>query len=71
MILTAEQVRAVTHGEAVALTVEETPCVLVREDVFDQLTALLEDWDPRTMRKHIAHMMADDWTDPAMSVYDQ
>jgi hypothetical protein len=71
MNLTEEQVKAVEQGYPISLVVDRTECVLLRKDLYDQLRELLEDWDPRIMRRHMAEMMRDDWTDPAMNVYNQ
>jgi hypothetical protein len=69
--LTAEQRTALGQGEAVPLMVDATECVLLRKDVYDRIQELIEDWDPRVMRGHLAQMMADDWNDPRMSIHDQ
>jgi hypothetical protein len=71
MNLTEEQVKAVEQGYPISLVVDRTECVLLRKDLYDQLRELLEDWDPRIMRRHMAEMMRDDWTDPAMNVYNK
>jgi hypothetical protein len=53
------------------LVVEGRDCVLLRSESYDQLREAMADWDPSTMQRHMAKMMADDWNDPAMSVYDE
>ncbi|MBW3541146.1 MAG: hypothetical protein KY476_12830 [Planctomycetes bacterium] len=71
MVLTAEQQAAIEQGQPVSVIVGTTPCVIVREDVYQGIEAMLDDWDPRLMRRHLASMMAEDWGDPAMEIYDQ
>lgn len=71
MNLTSEQRHTLQQGEAVPMMVDETKCVLIRNDVYEQLKELLDDWDPRLLRRHLATMMAEDWNDPVMNVYDQ
>lgn len=71
MNLTIDQIKAISEGVPIPLTVGQTPCVLLREDLYERLSALVENWDPRTMRQHMAVMMDEDWNDPAMHVYDQ
>ncbi len=73
MNLTKDQIEAVKQGEPVHVLAEEVggEVVLLRGDVFDRIAQLLDDWDPRLMRRHMADMMQEDWGDPAMSVYDR
>jgi hypothetical protein len=40
MTLTPDQAKLLESGSAVALTIDHTPCVLVRKGVFDKLSAL-------------------------------
>lgn len=70
MNLTAEQIKAIDEGEPVPVVVEGRQCVLLNSKLYDQIRETLVDWDPPTMRRHMADMMANDWNDPAMSVYD-
>ena len=69
MQITSQQLQAIDNGEPVPLVVEGRPCILV-PGTIDQLRDALDDWDPRTMQRHMARLMADDWNDPAMSAYD-
>lgn len=46
MTLTQEQRNAIDRGQPVPIVVDGTPCVLVREDVFEQ--SLHEDSGPRS-----------------------
>ena len=70
MDLTSEQIEALDKGEPVSLLVEGRKCVLLSDAVYEQVRELIEQWDPSTMQRHMAAVMADDWNDPAMSVYD-
>jgi antitoxin (DNA-binding transcriptional repressor) of toxin-antitoxin stability system len=40
--LSAEQIQAVENGEAVSVTVQRTPCVLIRADIYERAKAILE-----------------------------
>jgi hypothetical protein len=71
MQLTIDQLQSLDHGQPVPLVVDGRTCVLLNDTVYKQVRDLLEDWHPTTMRRHMAAMMADDWNDPAMSVYDE
>jgi hypothetical protein len=71
MQVTAQQLLAIDNGEPVPLAVEGRPCVLLPTTLYDQLRAAIDDWHPGTMRRQMAAIMADDWTDPALSVYDE
>jgi hypothetical protein len=67
MDISTEQLHALDDGQPVSLNVEGRPCVLVPSPLYEQL---FDDWHPRVMQRQVARMMADDWNDPAMSVYD-
>jgi hypothetical protein len=71
MEFTSEQLQAIDKGQPVPLSVEGRPCVLVPGALYEQLREAVEDWHPATMSRHVAQMMADDWNDPAMGVYDE
>lgn len=71
MQLSVDQAEALDKGEPVWLSVDNRDCVLLSRQAYEQVRALIEDWDPSTMRHHMARMMIDDWGDPAMSVYDE
>lgn len=70
MNLTNKQIEAIDKGEPVSLVVEGRECVLVNSKAYEQLQRAYDDWDPSTMQRQMAEMMADDWNDPAMGVYD-
>jgi hypothetical protein len=40
MTLTSEQAKLLQSGSAVPVTIEQLPCVVVRKDVFDKLSAV-------------------------------
>jgi hypothetical protein len=67
MDLTLSQLQALDKGEAVPIVVDGRNCVLMREAAFEQL----DEWHPLSMQRHMAEMMREDWTDPAMSVCDE
>jgi hypothetical protein len=71
MNLTAEQLQALEKGEPISLVVEGRDCVLLSSQVYDHLREAIDDWDPSTMQRHMAEMMAEDWNDSAMGVYDE
>jgi hypothetical protein len=70
MNLTPEQIDAVKQGASVRVLSPEigAECVVIRRDVYEQIQELLDDWDPRLMRPHVARMMAEDWQD--LNVYE-
>jgi hypothetical protein len=37
MTLTSEQTKSLADGGVVPLTIEQTPCVIVRKDVFERM----------------------------------
>ena len=71
MLLSVEQVQAIDNGEPVRVEIEGRECVLLSGDAYDHIRGLIEDWDLCTMQRHMARMMADDWNDPSMNVYDE
>jgi hypothetical protein len=71
MEFTAQQLQAIDNGEPIQLSVEGRPCVLVPGSLYMQLRESLDDWHPQAMRRDMARMMAEDWNDPAMSIYDE
>ena len=71
MQVTSEQLEAIDRGQAVPLLIEGRDCVLLPGTLYEQLREAIDDWHPATMHKQIARMMADDWNDPAMGVYDE
>ncbi len=69
--LTAEQIEAIDNGEPVVLLVEGRDCVLLPSSRYNRMQEQIDQWHPSTMRRSMAELMADDWSDPAMSVYDE
>ena len=70
MQLTSEQLLSLDRGQPVSLLIDGRHCVLLNSQVYEQVRELIDDWHPSTMRRQMAAMMADDWDDPAMSIYD-
>jgi antitoxin (DNA-binding transcriptional repressor) of toxin-antitoxin stability system len=68
MELSADQIRAVASGEAVSITVEQTPCVLIRADLYDRVRALL---DIEAAYPLIDETFQEGWDAPGMSDYDR
>ena len=71
MELTSTQLQALDAGQPVPIEVDGRQCVLLSNTKYDAACELIEDWHPSTMLRQLANMMAEDWTDPAMSVYDE
>ena len=71
MQFTPEQIQALDSGQPVPLSVEGRPCVLLPGAVYEQFLEAVQDWHPAAMRRHMADMMAEDWNDPRMNVYDE
>jgi hypothetical protein len=45
MTLTKEQRQAIDSGDSVAVVIDGTPCVVVRQDVFDRVQRVIRDGD--------------------------
>ena len=71
MNLTADQVRAIDNGEPVRLVVDGQTFVLLPSTTYDQLRTHADEWHPDTMLQNLASIMADDWNDLEMSIYDE
>jgi hypothetical protein len=71
MHLSPEQLMAIDKGQPVTLSVDGRNCVLLPGNVYDQLREAADEWHPALLQPTMARMMADDWSDPAMSVYDE
>lgn len=71
MQITSQQLQTIDSGQPVPLTVEGRSCVLLPDALYERLRHAIDDWHPAAMRRQITEIMADDWTDPAMSVYDE
>jgi hypothetical protein len=70
MPISQEQLEALDLGQPVPLSVAGRECILLPGSLYEQLRDAVEDWHPVTMRRRFATIMAEDWDDPAMSIYD-
>ncbi|ETW97262.1 MAG: hypothetical protein ETSY2_44935 [Candidatus Entotheonella gemina] len=68
MALSADQVRAVESGEAVLITVEQMPCVLIRADIYDRIRVIL---DLEAAYPLIDETFREGWEAPGMADYDR
>lgn len=71
MNLTPEQIQSIDSGQPVNIVVDGRSCVLVPSSTYTQMQEQIDQWHPTTMQRNLADVMADDWNDPAMSVYDE
>ena len=71
MHFTSEQLHAIDSGIPVPVNVEGRDCVLVPGPLYERLREAIEEWHPLSMERNLAQMMADDWRDPSMTVYDE
>jgi hypothetical protein len=71
IMITKEQLKAVESGEAVQVTLDGTECVIIKKEIYESVRELIDDAHPRTMKKHLAKIMNEDWSDPQMNVYEQ
>lgn len=72
--LTEEQRQAVMNGQAVTITTPELEdaVVLVRAAVFTRFQEFLEEEQAvKEMYPHLWEVMAEDWNDPIMDVYNR
>lgn len=56
MTLTSEQAKTLADGGAVPLTIEQTPCVIVRQDVFERMKSF--DYDDSEWRDEELMLLA-------------
>jgi hypothetical protein len=70
MDLTAQQLHAIDSGISVPVNIEGRDCVLVPGPIYERLREAVEDWHPASMERHMAEVMADDWSDPALNIYN-
>jgi hypothetical protein len=68
MELSAAQVRAIENGEAVRITVGHTRCVLIREDLYERVKAVLDIQDAYPL---LDETFREGWDAPGMSDYDR
>jgi hypothetical protein len=71
MNLTQDQMQALGRGEAVPVTIDGRPCVLVSADVFNRAQALLGDSDPKQAYAAIDEAWRENWDAPGMADYDR
>lgn len=70
MTLTAEQLAAVANGQSVRFLQDGIEFVVVRSEVFDKVSALLER-DHQELRTMLARSSeANGWDEPGMEAYD-
>jgi len=70
MTLTAEQLDAAAHGKSVRFSEDGVEFVVVRSEVFDRVSALL-DSDHQELRLMLARSSeANGWDEPGMEAYD-
>ena len=67
MEISAEQIRAVENGEAVSVTVQHTPCVLIRADIYERVKAILEIAEAYPL---LNETFREGWEAPGMADYD-
>ena len=74
MDLTADQYQAVENGEAVAVKLRETDCVVLRKDVYDRIATLLNanqfTTDEERARLGWEAGVSIGWNNPEMTQYD-
>ena len=60
------------HGGPVEIVDGDQHYVIISADDYQRLeeTAAADDWDPAAMRRSMAKVMEEDWTDPQMDSYD-
>jgi hypothetical protein len=68
MGLSATQMQAIENGEAVPITVGRTKCVLLREDLYQRVKALL---DLEATYPLLDEAFREGWEAPGMTDYDR
>jgi hypothetical protein len=68
MELSAAQMQAIENGEAVPITVGNTKCVLLREDLYERVKALL---DVEATYPLLDETFRAGWEAPGMADYDR
>jgi len=68
MELSAAQIQAVENGEAVPITMGHTSCVLLREDLYERVKALL---DLEATYPLVDEAFREGWEAPGMADYDR
>jgi hypothetical protein len=68
MELSTAQIQAIENGEAVTITVGHTPCVLLREDLYERVKTLL---DLEAAYPLLDEAFREGWEAPGMEDYDR
>jgi len=68
MELSAAQIQAIENGEAVPIIVGETKCILLREDLYARVKALL---DLEATYPLLDETFHEGWEAPGMADYDR
>jgi hypothetical protein len=68
MELSTAQIRAIENGEAVAITAGHSRCVLIREDLYERVKAVLAIEDAYPV---LDETFREGWDAPGMSDYDR
>lgn len=72
MELTTQQLEAIDAGEAVAVFVDETHCVILRQDVYERIRPGSEGLPSEIVAELVQGTMADyDADDPLLDSYQQ
>lgn len=66
MEFTEHQLQAIDSGQPVPVEIEGRSCVVVPGSLYSRMRDALDEWDPAAMKRHMAEMMREDWTDPAI-----
>ncbi len=72
MVLTSEQVQAIDHGDAVPISVDGRPCVVLRQEVYDRVKRVtdFDDSDISPEETYSAVLAAwDQDEDPGLDAY--
>jgi hypothetical protein len=70
--ISQDQMAMIRSGKPLRVTTEDTPCVVLRADIFDRLGPVFEDSgdSPRSLYPLVDRIMADDdANDPALESY--
>lgn len=68
MQLSTAQIQALENGEAVPITVGHTKCVLMREDLYERVKAVLDIEDAYPL---LDKTCREGWDAPGMADYDR
>jgi hypothetical protein len=68
MELSTAQIQAIENGEAVPITVGHTKCVLMREDLYERVKAVLDIEDAYPL---LDETFREGWDAPGMADYDR